>query len=213
MASFFLGLSGGSGAPIALRLMEVLLARGDAIQLAVSGAGRQVLRHEAGIPADVPDFDLRQLAPSDLRAGLQVHDLAAVAAAPASGSADIDAVILCPCSMGTLARVAHGFSSNLIERAADVALKEGRRLIMVPRETPLSSIHLRNMTLLAEAGAVILPAMPGWYHRPERVEDLIDFVVARIMDTLGIEHQLVRRWQTPETNSDSPWDEGELAGG
>ncbi len=212
MASYFLGFSGGSGAPIALRLMEQLLERGDSLQLAVSDAGRQVLRHEAGIPADDPGFDLGHLVAPELRANLQVHDLGAVAAAPASGSAEIDAVLLCPCSMGTLARVAHGFSSNLIERAADVALKEGRRLILVPRETPLSSIHLRNMTLLAEAGAVILPAMPGWYHRPQRVEDLIDFVVARILDTLGIDHELVRRWQTPETGTGSPWDEGEVAG-
>jgi 4-hydroxy-3-polyprenylbenzoate decarboxylase len=111
--------------------------------------------------------------------------------------------------MGTLARVAHGFSSNLIERAADVALKEGRPLVVVPRETPLSAIHLRNMLLLAEAGAVVLPAMPGFYHRPERVEDLVDFVVGKILQRLGIDHEMFRRWQTPEAPPASPWYEGE----
>ncbi len=213
MSTYFLGFSGGSGAPIGLRLMEVLLARGDQVHLAVSDAGRRVLRHEAGIPADVPGFDLSQLVAPEQRPALRLHAIDAVEAAPASGTAGIEAVILCPCSMGTLARVAHGFSSNLIERAADVAIKEGRRLVVVPRETPLSSLHLRNMLQLAEAGATILPAMPGWYRRPTRVEDLIDFVVARVLDCLGIEHQLVRRWETPEKQSQSPWDEGEVVDG
>lgn len=193
--------------------MAVLLARGDLVHLAVSDAGRRVLRHEAGIPADVPDFDLSQLAPAKHRSGLRVHAIDAVEAAPASGTAGIDAVILCPCSMGTLARVAHGFSTNLIERAADVAIKEGRKLVVMPRETPLSSLHLRNMLQLCEAGAVILPAMPGWYQRPKRIEDLIDFLVARVLDVLGIEHDLVRRWQTPEKPETSPWDEGEVVDG
>lgn len=213
MATYFLGFSGGSGAPIGLRLLEVLLARGDLVHLAVSDAGRRVLRHEAGIPADVPDFDLSQLVAAEHRSQLQLHAIDAVEAAPASGTAGIDAVILCPCSMGTLARVAHGFSSNLIERAADVAIKERRRLLVVPRETPLSSLHLRNMLQLAEAGAVILPAMPGWYHRPTRIEDLIDFMVARVLDCLGIEHDLVRRWRTPAKESANPWDEGEAVDG
>ena len=213
MSTYFLGFCGGSGAPIGLRLIEVLLARGDQVHLAVSDAGRRVLRHEAGIPANVPDFDLSQLVVPEQRPRLRVHAIDAVEAAPASGTAGIDAVILCPCSMGTLARVAHGFSSNLIERAADVAIKEGRRLVVVPRETPLSSLHLRNMLQLAEAGAVILPAMPGWYQRPTRLEDLIDFMVARILDCLGIEHQLVRRWETPAPESNSPWDEGEVVDG
>lgn len=193
--------------------MAVLLARGDLVHLAVSDAGRRVLRHEAGIPADVPDFDLSQLAPSQHRSRLRVHAIDAVEAAPASGTAGIDAVILCPCSMGTLARVAHGFSTNLIERAADVAIKEGRKLVVMPRETPLSSLHLRNMLQLCEAGAVILPAMPGWYQRPTRIEDLIDFLVARVLDVLGIEHDLVRRWQTPDKPETSPWDEGEVVDG
>jgi 4-hydroxy-3-polyprenylbenzoate decarboxylase len=105
--------------------------------------------------------------------------------------------------------VAHGFSSNLLERTADVALKEGRRLVVVPRETPLSVIHLRNMLQLAEAGAVILPAMPGFYHRPTRAAELVDFVVARVLDKLGVSHELVHRWRTPEAKGVSPWNEGE----
>src|SRR5690606_31877306 len=142
-----------------------------------------------------PGFDPRELVAAELRDRITVFDVAAVESTPASGSAAIDGVVVCPCSMGTLARIAHGFSTNLIERAADVALKEGRRLVVVPRETPLSIVHLRNMLLLAEAGAVVLPAMPGFYHRPQSVDELVDFVVARVLDRLGVEHDLVRRWQ------------------
>jgi flavin prenyltransferase len=113
--------------------------------------------------------------------------------------------------MGTLARVAHGFSSNLVERAADVALKEGRPLVVVPRETPLSVLHLENMLALARLGAIVLPAMPGFYHRPQSVQDLVDFVVGKILDRLGIDHPMVRRWRTPDAPPQSPWHEGEDA--
>ena len=207
--TFVLGIAGGSGAPYGLRLLEVLLRAGHTVQLIVSDAGRRVLRHEAGMAADDADFRLEQLAPPDLRARLETFDVDAVESTPASGSARIAGVVLCPCSMGTLARVAHGFSTNLLERAADVALKERRRLIVVPRETPLSLVHLRNMVLVAEAGAIVLPAMPGFYHRPQSVADLVDFVVARVLDKLGLEHELVRRWRTPDRAAVSPWDEGE----
>jgi 4-hydroxy-3-polyprenylbenzoate decarboxylase len=208
--TFVLGISGGSGAAYALRLLEVLLGEGARVQLVVSGAGLRVLEHEAGIDVRRPGFAPEQLVAAPLRRHLEVFAIEAVESTPASGSARIDGVVLVPCSMGTLARVAHGFSTNLIERAADVALKEGRRLIVVPREAPLSVIHLRNMMQLAEAGAVVLPAMPGFYHRPRRVEDLVDFVVARILDKLGLEHELVARWQTPEPGP-SPWHEEEDA--
>jgi len=167
------------------------------------------LRHEAGIDLSGEASSLASLVAEPLRTRLHVHDYSAVEAAPSSGSAGIRAVILCPCSMGTLARVAHGFSSNLVERMADVAVKEGRTLIVVPRETPLSVLHLRNMLTLAELGAVVLPAMPGFYHRPQSVDDLIDFVVGKILDRLGIESPRIRRWQTPPSKSSSPWDEGE----
>jgi 4-hydroxy-3-polyprenylbenzoate decarboxylase len=112
----------------------------------------------------------------------------------ASGSNPPEAMVICPCTMGTLAAVAAGLSDNLIERAADVALKEGRKLILVPRETPFSSLHLENMLKLSRAGAVILPANPGFYHEPKRVEDLVDFIVARILDHLGVKHDLMQRW-------------------
>lgn len=201
--------SGGSGIAYGLRLVEVLLQAGHEVHLAATGAALRVLRHEAQLPVDPLHPDLAALFPAALRATLRVHALDAVEAAPSSGSAGIRAVIVCPCSMGTLARIAHGFSSNLVERAADVALKEGRRLIVVPRETPLSVIHLQNMLELARLGAVVLPAMPGFYHRPTSVQDLVDFVVGKILDRLGLEHPLVRRWQTPAPPASSPWHEGE----
>ncbi|MBK8977938.1 MAG: UbiX family flavin prenyltransferase [Planctomycetes bacterium] len=209
--TFVVGISGGSGAPYALRLIEVLLRAGARVEVVVSDAGRRVLQFETGVVGPGETVGARHLAPPPLRDRLVVHDLAAVESTPASGSARIDGVVLCPCSMGTVARVAHGFSTNLLERAADVALKEGRRLIVVPRETPLSAIHLRNMLALVEAGAVVLPAMPGFYHRPTTVAQLVDFVVARILDKLGVDHDLVERWHTPATGGDgSPWNEGEV---
>ncbi|MCB9879678.1 MAG: UbiX family flavin prenyltransferase [Planctomycetes bacterium] len=201
--------SGGSGIAYGLRLVEVLLRGGNAVHLCATGAALRVLRHEAGVPIDRADADLAELFAAPLRDRLRVHALDAVEAAPASGSAGIDATVIVPCSMGTLARVAHGFSSNLVERAADVALKEGRMLCVVPRETPLSVVHLENMLKLAKLGAVVLPAMPGFYHRPQRVEDLVDFVVGKILDRLGVPHELTPRWRTPEPPS--PWDEGEVS--
>ena len=138
-----------------------------------------------------------------------MHARDAVEAAPSSGSAGIEAVVVCPCSMGTLARIAHGFSSNLVERAADVAIKEGRRLVVVPRETPLSTIHLQNMLDLSRLGVVVLPAMPGFYHRPQSVQDLVDFVVGKVLDRLGVEHPVVRRWQKPPRRESTTYDEGE----
>lgn len=207
--TFALGWSGGSGIAYGMRLLEVLLEGGHTVHLVASPAALRVLRHEAGVELDPTRPDLAGLVRPELRARLHVHDPAAVEAAPSSGSAAIAAVILCPCSMGTLARVAHGFSSNLLERAADVALKEGRPLIVVPRETPLSPLHLRNMLSLAESGAVVLPAMPGFYHRPQSVQDLVDFVVAKVLDRLGVASPLIRRWATPPAPPASPWHEGE----
>ena len=201
--------SGGSGIAYGLRLVEVLLQSGREVHLSATGGALRVLRHEAGLPVDPQRPDLAGLFPAELRANLRVHALEAVEAAPSSGSAGIGAVVVCPCSMGTLARIAHGFSSNLVERAADVAIKEGRRLVVVPRETPLSPIHLQNMLDLARLGVVVLPAMPGFYHRPQTVADLVDFVVGKILDRLGIEHPIVRRWQTPKPAPKTPYDEDE----
>lgn len=205
---FAVGFSGGSGIAYGMRLVEVLLQLGHEVHLVATGGALRVLRHEAGVAIDPLHPDLAALFAPELRSSLRTHELAAVEAAPASGSAGIGAVILCPCSMGTLARVAHGFSSNLVERAADVALKEGRPLLVVPRETPLSVLHLQNMLKLAQAGAIVLPAMPGFYHRPQTVQDLVDFVVGKILDRLRIDHAIVRRWQTPPPSA-SPWHEGE----
>jgi 4-hydroxy-3-polyprenylbenzoate decarboxylase len=200
--------SGGSGIAYGLRLVEVLLRAGHEVHLAATRAALRVLRHEAGVAIDAERPDLAALFAPELRAALRVHALDAVEAAPASGSAGIRAVVVCPCSMGTLARIAHGFSSNLVERAADVALKEGRPLLVVPRETPLSVLHLENLLALARLGGIVLPAMPGFYHRPQTVADLVDFVVGKVLDRLGIEHPLVRRWATPAPDA-SPWREGE----
>jgi 4-hydroxy-3-polyprenylbenzoate decarboxylase len=206
---FAVCFSGGSGIAYGLRLVEVLLAAGHGVELCATKAALRVLVHEAGLAVDLRRPDLAALFAPELRKHLAVHDLEAVEAAPASGSAGIEATVVVPCSMGTLARVAHGFSSNLVERAADVAIKEGRTLIVVPRETPLSKIHLRNMLTLAELGAVMLPAMPGFYHRPSTVQEMVDFVVGKILDRLRVEHASVRRWQTPESSGGSPWNEGE----
>ena len=206
---FAVCFTGGSGIAYGLRLVELLLESNAHVHLAATGAALRVLRYEAETPIDFDRPDLASLVPAHLRENLSTHDLDAVEAAPASGSAQIEATILCPCSMGTLARVAHGFSSNLVERAADVALKEGRPLILVPRETPLSRVHLANMLKLAEAGATILPAMPAFYHRPESVAQMVDFIVAKILDRLDVEHGLIRRWRTPEPEATSQWDEGE----
>jgi 4-hydroxy-3-polyprenylbenzoate decarboxylase len=200
--------SGGSGSRYGRRLVEVLLTSGHTVHLCATGAALRVLKHEEGEAMDFDSPDLASLFDATLRSNLHVHDLQAVEATPASGSAGLAATIVVPCSMGTLARVAHGFSSNLVERAADVALKEGRPLVVVPRETPLSELHLENMLKLARMGVIVLPAMPGFYQRPQTIADLVDFVVGKILDRLGIEHQLVQRWQTPP--ADSPWDEGEV---
>jgi 4-hydroxy-3-polyprenylbenzoate decarboxylase len=207
--TFAVGFCGGSGIAYGVRLVEVLLAAGHGVHLVATDAALRVLVYEAGAPIDLTAPDLAALFAPALRARLTVHRQVAVEAAPASGSAGIAATVLCPCSMGTLARVAHGFSSNLVERMADVAIKEKRPLILVPRETPLSVIHLRNMLLLAETGATILPAMPGFYHRPQTVQDVVDFVVGKVLDRLGVAHAIVRRWRTPESPPGSPWHEGE----
>jgi len=209
--------SGGSGIAYGIRLVEVLLEAGYTVHLSATHAALRVLVHEGGFDVSLDDprqaeHDLRQLWDDSLPGTLHVHGLAAVEAAPSSGSAGIRAVVVCPCSMGTLARIAHGFSSNLVERAADVAIKEGRTLVVVPRETPLSRVHLANMLKLAELGVVMLPAMPGFYHRPTTLEELVDFVVGKILDRIGIEHEVVRRWRTPDQlppADGSMWNEGE----
>jgi 4-hydroxy-3-polyprenylbenzoate decarboxylase len=186
-----LALTGASGAPYGVRLLEVLARQRVPVWLITSEHGMRLLRDECGIKsleglreATGGDWSSVTLFPDDDRGAL-----------PASGSQPTRGMVICPCSMGTVAAIAMGTSRSLVERAADVTLKERRKLILVPREAPLSLVHLRNLVSVTEAGAVVLPAAPGFYHRPTKVSELVDFVVQRILDQLGIEHQLSKRWK------------------
>src|SRR6266536_4713417 len=190
-APIVFGITGASGAPYAIRLLEQLLEHGRRVSLIVSSYGLRLLSTEA----DVGSID-------DLRSrvGAERWDKLVTTftnddrgAAPASGSGVTAGMVICPCSMGTLSAISVGASRSLIERAADVTLKERRKPILVPRETPLSAIHLGNMLRLARAGAVVMPASPGFYNRPKKIEDAVDFIVARVLDHLGVEHNLGKR--------------------
>ena len=185
-----LALTGASGAPYGVRLLEVLATHRVPTWLMISAHGWRLLTEECGIK---DDRALKQATGGDWTS-VRVFDDKDRGAEPASGSAPSAGMVICPCSMGTVAAIAHGTSRSLIERAADVVLKERRKLILVPRETPLSLVHLRNLTLAAEAGAVVLPAAPGFYHQPRTVAELVDFVVQRVLDHLGLEFTLVKRW-------------------
>ncbi len=192
-----LALSGASGMAYGLRLLECLLAADLNVYLLVSQAAHLVAKQELGVTLPARAGDLEKQLSAGLRAGdgqLRVFGREDWNAPLASGSNPADAMVVCPCSMGTLAAIAHGLSDNLIERAADVMLKEQKKLILVPREAPFSTLHLENMLALSSMNAVILPANPGFYHRPQSVEDIVDFIVARILDQLGIQHALMARW-------------------
>lgn len=188
-----LAMTGASGAPYAARLLQVLTRSGRTVHLTMSASATQVFREEMGVEVSLSRFDSGVF--GDLGPGRVVyHHHADFSAGIASGSFRTAGMVVAPCSMSTLASIAHGITTNLITRAADVHLKERRKLILVPRETPLSLVHLENMTAVTRAGAVVLPAMPGWYHRPRSLDDLVDFVVARICDQLGVEHAMTKRW-------------------
>lgn len=189
---FTVAVTGASGAPYAVRLLQQLVAVRQRVSLIVSGHGLRLLATESGINSTGELRDSVGAAGWDEL--FTLYDDSDRGAAPASGSALSAGMVICPCSMGTLSAIAAGSSRSLIERSADVTLKERRKLVLVPRETPLSGIHLENMLKLAREGVVILPAAPGFYHRPETVSDLVDFIVARIMDQMGIEHSVGRRW-------------------
>lgn len=185
-----LAITGASGAPYAVRLLDVLARARTPVWLMVSGHGMRLLAEECGIA----DLDgLRAATGGDWSSVTHFPD-GDRGAKPASGSQRTAGMVICPCSMGTLAAVAHGTSRSLIERAADVTLKEGRKLVLVPRETPMSLVHLRNLVLCAEAGATVLPAAPGFYHRPTQVGELVDFVVQRVLDQLGLTIEIGARW-------------------
>ena len=192
-----LALTGASGMPYGLRLLECLLAAGCRVQLLYSQVASIVARQEMDedLPARASEAEAQlRLRFAALPGRLDVYGREEWFAPVASGSNPPDVMVVCPCTMGTLASIAQGMASNLIERAADVVLKEGRLLVLVPRETPFSAIHLENMLRLARAGAVILPPNPGFYHHPQSVDDLVDFVVARILDRIGVPHRLMARW-------------------
>ena len=213
-----LAVTGASGSAYALRLAQVLLSAGLKLDILFSDAARQVLRKELATAAPAPKdspatwrtffmnclatgpaakWGFRSLPHPSVEVGddaVRVHALTDYSAGIASGSFLTRGMIVCPCSMGTLSSIACGASTNLIQRAADVHLKERRPLVLVPRETPLGLIALQNMATLTQAGATILPAMPGFYHDPESLADLVDFIVARICDHLGVEHHLMQRW-------------------
>jgi 4-hydroxy-3-polyprenylbenzoate decarboxylase len=221
--NFVLAITGASGAIYGVRLLDRLLAAGCDVQLVISPAGAAVIAQELQVTVDVDGFDVTQFlkqlmqqpspllqavfgagwafpASSKVDGGpcppytVCYHHYRDLMAPIASGSSRTSGMAVCPCSGGTLSAIAHGASENLIHRAADVHLKERRKLILVPRETPLSLVQLDNMRRSVEAGAIVLPAMPGFYHGVQSLRDVVDFVVARVLDQLGVEHSLMRRW-------------------
>ncbi|MGE5028191.1 MAG: flavin prenyltransferase UbiX [Betaproteobacteria bacterium] len=196
-----LALTGASGMPYAMRLLQCLLESHARVYLLYSQAAQVVAKQELDLTLSARPQETQQMlcerygAPPDQ---LKVFGRDEWFAPVASGTNPADAMVVCPCTMGTLGSIAAGLSDNLIERAADVMLKENRKLVVVPRETPFSAIHLENMLRLARAGAIILPANPGFYHHPQNVEEVVDFIVARILDHLAIDHKLMARWGAAE---------------
>lgn len=192
---FLVAITGASGSVYGVRLVSELLHAGQRVSLIMTAAGRQVLAHETGLhwPDEIKE---QRNQVQDYFASIAVDCLAIddFWSSAASGSGAIDAMIIAPCSMGTAGRIAVGLSGNLLERAADVMLKERRPLILVPRETPFNTIHLENLLRLSRAGAIVLPAMPGFYHQPEGIDDLVNFVVGKILDQLRTPHRLFPRW-------------------
>ena len=192
-----LALTGASGIPYGMRLLECLLAAQVRVYLLYSQAAQVVAKQEMDLTLPARTAEAEALFCERYKAEpgqLRVFGREEWFAPVASGSNPADAMVICPCTIGTLAAVAAGLSDNLIERAADVMLKERRTLVLVPRETPFSTIHLEAMLKLAQAGAIILPANPGFYHRPKSVAEVIDFIVARVLDQIGVEHDLIERW-------------------
>jgi flavin prenyltransferase len=199
---WIVGITGASGAVYGVRLVEALLQSGIHVHLVVSDAGFRVLKDELDWEVSRRSAVFEQRF-SEYKALLEYHPIQDIGASIASGSFRTAGMVIAPCSMGTLSGIAHGASDNLLERAADVIMKESRRLILVPRETPLHAIHLENMLKLARMGVQMIPAMPAFYHRPQALQDIVDFQVGKIMDIMGIEHNLYKRWGDPggETGS------------
>lgn len=190
----FLGITGASGAPYAARLLEALVRAGCEVGVSASGAAVEVIGTELYDDPSLSREEVYERFAGGHGDAVRVYDPNDWKAPYASGSARVDAYVICPCSMGTLGTIASGSMQNLIHRAASVAMKEGRKLVLMPRETPLSEIHLANMLTLRRAGATMLFLAPGFYHRPQSIGDLVDFVVARALDQLGLENTLSPRW-------------------
>jgi 4-hydroxy-3-polyprenylbenzoate decarboxylase len=190
MKKIVIGITGASGSIYAVRLIEELLIRGIFVHIICTENGKKVMKFETSI--DINEW-VKEL--KDKYSNVRLEDINNLFSGVASGSFKFDAMIILPCSMGTLAEISNGLAKNLLCRAADVTLKENRRLIIVPRETPLNAIHLENMLKLSKLGVSILPAMPGFYHKPESMDDLINFVVGKILDSLSIENILFKKWE------------------
>jgi flavin prenyltransferase len=190
----FLGITGASGAPYAARLLHALAAADCEVGVCASGAGIEVLATELHNDPSLPRDEVLARLVEGAGDAVTVYDQNDWSSPYASGSAKVDAYVICPCSMGTLGTIASGAMQNLVHRAASVALKEERKLVLMPRETPLSTIHLENMLTAKRAGATILFLAPGFYHGAETVDDLVNFVVGRALDQLGVDNALVRRW-------------------
>lgn len=199
VSDLVLAMTGASGAIYGVRLLEVLLRAGRTIHLTLSPAAVQVIEQELDRKVSLSQFRLTDLLSDESAStahNVHYYHYMDFRAGIASGSFLTGGMVICPCSMGTLAGIAHGLSQNLIHRAADVHLKERRRLVLVPRETPLNLVQLKNMSACVEAGAVVLPAMPAFYTHPRSIADAIDFIVGRICDQVGVEHDLLNRWGT-----------------
>jgi len=196
--SIAMAITGASGAIYATRTMAALLERGCHLEVVISDYGRRLLRDELGEAASVDklsDYLVSRYGGDVRRGTTTLHSNKDLGAKIASGSQDCQGMVVVPCSMKTLAGIAHGLSRNLVERAADVMLKERRPLIIVPRETPMSLPQLKNMALCAEAGAMVMPAMPGFYQMPQSIDDLADFMAGKILSALGFEHELYAAWK------------------
>ena len=197
MSTYTIAISGASGAPYAYRVLHALIMGGHNVYVCISGDGLSILNDETDLKLKGSETDIQVALEKHFSARkgqITYYDENYMYATIASGSVKVDAMVVVPCSMKTLAAIANGFASNLIERAADVMIKEKRKLIIVPRETPLSAIHLRNMLTLAELGCHVIPAMPAFYHHPKKVSDMVDFIAGRVLDSMEVENDLSPRW-------------------
>lgn len=193
MKKLIIAITGASGVIYAKRLLEIL-SRDFIIHLTISEDGAVIIQNELDIEINLTDFQVESLVGIPTN-NIKYHHFSEITASISSGSYKTEGMVIVPCSMSTLGAIAAGISNNLIHRTADVCIKENRKLVLVPRETPLSSIHLRNMLKLSKLGVCILPAMPGFYHRPHTIDELVDFIVCKILDQFGIENNLIRRWE------------------